>query len=79
MSPIACGAVHPAGTATASARDCPVRAGYRGHGFGLAPPPLSGYFLSACGRAGLHLGYAGISEPILKGAVRRLAHVIREQ
>ena len=46
---------------------------------GLAPAPLSGYFLGTCGRAGLHLGYAGISEPILEEAVRRLARVIREQ
>ena len=44
---------------------------------GLALAPLSRYWLGPDGRAGLHLGYAGISEPVLEEAVRRLARVIR--
>ena len=44
---------------------------------GLALAPLSGYWLGSGGQAGLHLGYAGISEPVLENAVRRLACVIR--
>ena len=48
-----------------------------GAGAGLALAPLSGYWIDSGGRAGLHLGYAGISEPVLEEAVRRLARVIR--
>ena len=44
---------------------------------GLALSPLSGYWLGSGGRAGLNLGYAGISEPVLEQSVRRLACVIR--
>ena len=44
---------------------------------GLALAPLSRYWLGPDGRAGLHLGYAGISEPVLEEAVRRIARVIR--
>ena len=44
---------------------------------GLALAPLSRYWLGPDGRAGLHLGYAGISEPVLEESVQRLAHVIR--
>ena len=44
---------------------------------GLALSPLSGYWLGSGGRAGLNLGYAGISEPSLEEAVPRLARVIR--
>ena len=44
---------------------------------GLALAPLSGYWLGSGARAGLHLGYAGISEHVLEESVRRLAHVIR--
>ena len=44
---------------------------------GLALAPLSGYWLGSGGQAGLHLGYAGIPEPVLEKAVRRLADVIR--
>ena len=44
---------------------------------GLALAPLSRYWLGPDGRSGLHLGYAGISEPVLEEAVRRLARVIR--
>ena len=44
---------------------------------GLALAPLSGYWLGSGGHAGLHLGYAGIPEPVLEEAVRRLVGVIR--
>ena len=44
---------------------------------GLALAPLSGYWMGSGGRAGLHLGYAGISEEALEEAVRRLAGVLR--
>ena len=44
---------------------------------GLALAPLSGGWMGPGGRAGLHLGYAGISEEALEEAVRRLAGVLR--
>ena len=44
---------------------------------GLALSPLTGYWAGSGGRAGLNLGYAGISEPVLEASVRRLARVIR--
>ena len=44
---------------------------------GLALAPLSGYWMGPGARAGLHLGYAGISEEALEEAVRRLAGVLR--
>ena len=44
---------------------------------GLALAPLSGYWMGPGGRAGLHLGYAGIPEEVLEEAVRRLAKVLR--
>ena len=43
----------------------------------LALAPLSGYWMGPGARAGLHLGYAGISEEALEEAVRRLAGVLR--
>ena len=46
---------------------------------GLALAPLSGYWMGRGARAGLHLGYAGIPEPVLEEAVRRLDRVIRRQ
>ena len=46
---------------------------------GLALAPLSGYWMGHGARAGLHLGYAGIPEPVLEEAVRRLDRVIRRQ
>ena len=46
---------------------------------GLALSPLSRYWMGPGGRAGLHLGYAGISERGLERAVPKLARVIRER
>ena len=43
---------------------------------GLALAPLSGYWMGPSARAGLHLGYAGVSENALGQAVPTLARVI---
>ncbi len=43
---------------------------------GLALAPLSAYWTGPVARAGLHLGYAGVSEYALGQAVPKLAHVI---
>jgi len=43
---------------------------------GLALAPLSGYWSGPGGRAGLHLGYAGVSEDALSQAVPKLARII---
>ena len=43
---------------------------------GLALAPLSGYWMGPGGRAGLHLGYAGVSEEALGQAVPKLARVM---
>jgi len=43
---------------------------------GLALAPLSGYWMGSDGRAGLHLGYAGVSEDALGQAVPKLARII---
>ena len=44
---------------------------------GLALSPLSACWLGTGARAGLNLGYAGVSEPVLEETVPRLARVIR--
>ena len=44
---------------------------------GLALAPISGYWMGTGGRAGLHLGYAGVSEEALGQAVPKLARVMR--
>ena len=44
---------------------------------GLALSPLSRYWLGTGARAGLNLGYAGVSEPVPEETVPRLARVIR--
>ena len=43
---------------------------------GLALDPLSRYWMGPGGRAGLHLGYAGVSECALGQAVPKLACII---
>ena len=43
---------------------------------GLALAPLSSYWMGPGGRAGLHLGYAGVSEYALGQAVPKLARII---
>ena len=43
---------------------------------GLALTPLSAYWTGPGARAGLHLGYAGVSENALGQAVPKLARVI---
>ena len=46
---------------------------------GLALAPLSAYWMGPGARAGLHLGYAGVSEDALGQAVPKLARVIALQ